>query len=168
MIHYFVLLICFIYIYICSLCFNAKWFYQINCITSVSINSKIPAISSISEPMAQVSYCRSAASVVRPSSIRKLSHFQPILQNRLMDFDKTRNKVSLMKIYLTLLRKTFLYYAKLNYAKLCYMKSIFSTKIESTSFSFSIKNYNIFIYIPIYVEYRWNTRKNYMRKQLYI
>ena len=47
------------------------------------------------EPKAQVSYCHSAPSVVRPSSVcpsvvvRKLSHFQLLLQNRLMDFDET-------------------------------------------------------------------------------
>ena len=47
------------------------------------------------EPKAQVSYCHSALSVVRPSvhrrpSVRhKLSHFQLLLQNRLMDFDET-------------------------------------------------------------------------------
>ena len=47
------------------------------------------------EPKAQVSYCHSApsvrpsSSVVRPSSVRKLSHFQLLLQNRLMDFDET-------------------------------------------------------------------------------
>ena len=52
--------------------------------------------------MAQVSYCHSAPSVVRcpsvrrrlssvrrPSVVRKLSHFQLLLQNRLMDFDET-------------------------------------------------------------------------------
>ena len=51
------------------------------------------------EPKAQVSYCHSApsvvrpsvrlSSVVRPSSVCKLSHFQLLLQNRLMDFDET-------------------------------------------------------------------------------
>ena len=49
------------------------------------------------EPKAQVSYCHSAPSVVRPSvrpsvvrpSVCKLSHFQLLLQNRLMDFDET-------------------------------------------------------------------------------
>ena len=51
------------------------------------------------EPKAQVSYCHRAPSVVRPSvrrrpsvrpsSVRKLSHFQLLLQNRLMDFDET-------------------------------------------------------------------------------
>ena len=45
------------------------------------------------EPKAQVSYCHRAPSVVCPSSssvvVRKLSHFQLLLQNRLMDFDET-------------------------------------------------------------------------------
>ena len=42
------------------------------------------------EPKAQVSYCHRAPSVVRPSVVVcKLSHFQLLLQNRLMDFDKT-------------------------------------------------------------------------------
>ena len=49
------------------------------------------------ELKAQVSYCHSAPSVVRPSLVvcrpsvvvRKLSHFQLLLQNRLMDFDET-------------------------------------------------------------------------------
>ena len=44
------------------------------------------------EPSAQVSYCHSAPSIVSPSvrpSGRLLSHFQLILQNRLMDFDET-------------------------------------------------------------------------------
>ena len=42
------------------------------------------------EPKAQVSYCHSAPSVVRPSSsVCKLSHFQLLLQNRLIDFDET-------------------------------------------------------------------------------
>ena len=52
------------------------------------------------EPKAQVSYCHSAPSVVRPSGVRrpssvrrpsvcKLSHFRLLLQNHLMDFDET-------------------------------------------------------------------------------
>ena len=41
------------------------------------------------EPKARVSYCHSAPSVVRPSVVRKLSHFRLLLQNRLMDFDET-------------------------------------------------------------------------------
>ena len=42
------------------------------------------------EPKAQVSYCHSAPSVVRPSSSSVyFSHFQLLLQNRLMDFDET-------------------------------------------------------------------------------
>ena len=53
------------------------------------------------EPKARVSYCHSAPSVVRPSVrpssgvrpasvvVRKLSHFQLLLPNRLMDFDET-------------------------------------------------------------------------------
>ena len=42
------------------------------------------------EPKAQVSYCHSAPSVVRRRpSVCKLSHFQLLLQNRLMYFDET-------------------------------------------------------------------------------
>ena len=48
------------------------------------------------EPKAQVSYCHSAPSVVRPSVRRRrpssgvnFSHFRLLLQNRLMDFDET-------------------------------------------------------------------------------
>ena len=52
------------------------------------------AIFSSPEPKAQVSYCHSAPSVVRPSVVRpssvcKLLNFQLLLQNRLMDFDET-------------------------------------------------------------------------------
>ena len=63
--------------------------------------SDVIVLFSSPEPKAQVSYCHSAPSVVRPSvvrpsvvvrrrpSVRKLSHFQLLLQNRLMDFDET-------------------------------------------------------------------------------
>ena len=41
------------------------------------------------EPKARVSYCHSAPSVRRRSSSVNYSHFQLLLKNRLMDFDKT-------------------------------------------------------------------------------
>ena len=55
--------------------------------TSIPNNKRLV---SSPEPKAQVSYCHSAPSSVRPSSsVCKLSHFQLLLQNRLIDFDET-------------------------------------------------------------------------------
>ena len=60
--------------------------------TKLALKSRSLIFSS-PEPKAQVRYCHSAPSVVRPSihpmSVRKLSHFQLLFQNRLMDFDET-------------------------------------------------------------------------------
>ena len=49
------------------------------------------SIFSSPEPKAQVSFCHSTPSIVRPSIVivRKLSHFQLLLQNLLMEFDET-------------------------------------------------------------------------------
>ena len=44
------------------------------------------------EPKAQVSYCHSAPSVVRPSVRRKLSHFWLLLWNRWTEFNETWQK----------------------------------------------------------------------------
>ena len=57
-------------------------------------NMGIALVFSSPELKAQVSYCHSASSVVCPSVVVvrpsvNFSHFQLLLQNRLMDFDET-------------------------------------------------------------------------------
>ena len=54
-----------------------------------SIRTLFNIVLSSPEPNAQESYCHSALSVVVRPSVRKISHFQLLLQNRLMDFDET-------------------------------------------------------------------------------
>ena len=65
-----------------------RWYPETCCVVKRDFS-----VFSSPEPKARVSYCHSAPSVVRPSSVRpsdvNFSHFWLLLQNRLIDFDET-------------------------------------------------------------------------------
>ena len=95
---FYVLLYAYMYMYIVR-CFLNVCFHFVYVVTCILAVLAYFHVFSSPEPNAQVSYCHSAPSVVRPSVhrgpsvvvVRKLSHFQLLLQNRLMDFDETWN-----------------------------------------------------------------------------